>query len=282
MTFVTRLIAMGAVLLGTFTAEVAHAAPATKDVIALCAPGSPGTSADAQSAMDAFAAALSTKAGTPVAAVYDDTEDAGVAQMKTARLAIVSLPFFLKHEQELKLHARAIAVRKDRPALDEWVLVAKKGSVKSAAALDGYTITTPAAFAPAFVRGTVLGGFGALPATVKLQQSGAVLSALRKAAKGDRVAVLLDGPGAASLTSLPFAGDLEVVARSPKLPAGVVVTIDAGPSAAAWKAIEGALLGLRGDRAGATALDGIQMDKFAKLDDAVLAAARKAYEAAPK
>ena len=273
--FVSRLVVIGALA----AAAVAHAAPA-KDTIVVCAPGSPGTTADAQSAMDAFATALSAKAGATVAAVYDDTEDAGVAQLETSTIAMVSLPFFLKHEHDLKLHARLAAVRKDRPALDEWVLVAKKGRVKNAAALDGFTITSPAAFAPAFVRGTVLGGFGALPATVKLQQSGAVLSALRKAAKGDAVAVVLDGPGAASLSTLPFAGGLEIVARSAKLPAGVVVTVDGGP--ATWGKLEPALLGLRDDRAGANALDGIQMDRFVKLDDDVLAAARKAYEAAAR
>jgi hypothetical protein len=278
MKLAARLVAIGTLVL---TAGVADAAPA-KETIVVCAPGSPGTTADAQSAMDAFAAALSAKAGTPVAATYQDTEDAGVAQMKTAHLGMVSLPFFLKHEQDLKLHAQLAAVRKDRPAAEEWVLVAKKGKVHGAASLDGFTITSPAAYAPAFVRGTVLGGFGALPATVKLQQSGAVLSALRKAAKGDNVAVLLDGPGAAQLGTLPFAKDLEVVARSPKLPAGLVVTIDGGPTGGAWKGLEGAFLGLRGDKAGATALDGIQMDKFVKVDDAALASARKAYEAAAK
>ena len=271
-----RALAVIALLLAP---ALADAAP---DVIAVCAPGSPGTTADAQSAMDAFAKAISARAGAQITAIYDDTEDAGVAQMKTARIAMVSLPFFLKHEQDLKLHAQLEAVRKDRPALDEWVLVAKKGRVHGAASLDGFTITTPAAYAPQFVRGTVLGGFGALPATVVLKQSGAVLSALRKAAKGEPAAVVLDGPGAASLSTLPFANDLEIVARSPKLPAGLVVTVDGGPSAETWKAVEAALLGLRGEPAGATALDGIQMAQFAKLDADVLAAARKAYDAAGK
>jgi ABC-type phosphate/phosphonate transport system substrate-binding protein len=107
-----------------------------------------------------------------------------------------------------------------------------------------------------------------------------VLTALRKAAKGDPVAVVLDGPGAASLPSLPFAGELEVVARSPKLPAGLVVTIDGGPPADAAKKLDAALLALRGDKAGAAALDGIQMDRFVAVDGDALAAARKAYDAA--
>jgi hypothetical protein len=278
MTLAARLVAIGTLVLG---AAVAYAAP-DKTLIAVCAPGSPGTTADAQSAMDAFAAAVSAKSGAQVTAVYDEAEDAGVARMKTAQVGMVSLPFFLKHEQDLKLHPQLMAQFKDRPALDEWVLVAKKGKVHGAASLDGFTITSPAAFAPAFVRGTVLGGFGALPATVQMKQSAAVLSALRKAAKGDPVAVLLDGKGSASLATLPFAGDLEVVARSPKLPAGLVVTIDGGPTGDKWKSLEGAFLGLRGDKAGATALDGMEMDKFVKLDGDVIAAARKAYDAAAK
>jgi hypothetical protein len=278
MTLAARLVAIGTLVLG---AAVAYAAQ-DKTVIAVCAPGEAGTTADAQATMDAFAAALSAKSGAQLSAVYDQTEDAGVARMKTAQVGMVTLPFFLKHEQDLKLHPQLMAQRQGRPALDEWVLVAKKGKVHGAASLDGFTIASPAAYAPGFVRGTVLGGFGALPATVQLKQSGAVLSSLRKAAKGDPIAVLLDGPGSAQLATLPFAADLEVVARSPKVPAGIVVTIDGGPTGDKWKSLEGAFLGLRGDKAGATALDGMQMDKFVKLDADVIAAARKAYDAAAK
>ena len=260
-------------------AIAASAAPA-KQVIVVCSPGSPGTTEDAQPTLDAFAAAVSAKAGIALAAVYDPTEPGGVARIKDAGLAIVSLPFLLAHEQALGLHPRLDAIQKGRPALERWVLVARKDRVKRADALAGFTIVSSAAFAPAFVRGVVLGTFGKLPANTKLVQSSAVLSALRRAANGDPVAVVLDGPQAASLSTLPFGDRLEVVARSPELPAGIVVTVGDRMPAKTWSGIEAALLGLARDRAAVEALAAIQIDRFAPLDDKALDQARKAYASA--
>jgi len=261
-------------------AHAVRAQPATQTLV-VCAPGSPGTTDEAQPRMDAFAHAVSARAGTPITAVYEPSEPGGVKRLATASIALVSLPFFLAHERELGLRARLVAVAKGRPALERWALVAQKGRVTSAAGLAGFTIVSPVAFAPAFLRGTVLGGFGALPATTRLSQSTAVLSALRRAANGEAVAVLLDGTQQAALASLPFAVKLEVVARSPALPAGLIATIDARLLAKSWPGISAALLGLAADKASAAALEGIQMSGFLALDDNVLAAARKAYADAP-
>jgi hypothetical protein len=266
-----------AVLLGE---AAAHAAPA-KQLIVVASPGSPGTTDEAQPAMDAFAAAVSAKAGVPLAVVYDPSENGGVARLEEAGIGIVSLPFFLAHEKELGLHARLVAVQKGRPALEHWSLVAQKGRVKGPGSLAGFTIVSNAAFAPRFVRGPALGGFGAIPANAKLVQSVAVLSALRRAANGDAVAVLLDGPQQAALASLPFASKLAVVAQSPALPAGLVVTVGDRVPAKEWSGIEAALLGLASDRAGSAGLAAFQMDRFAPLDDKALGVARKAYAGAP-
>lgn len=250
-------------------------------LLVVCSPGSPGTTEEAQPRMDAFASALSAKAGTPVGAIYEPTEAGGVKQIGRASLAIVSLPFFLAHEQDLGLHPRLVAVQEGRPALESWVLVAGKGRITRADQLAGYTIVSSAAFAPGFVRGAVKAGFGPVPGTVKLVQSAAVLSALRRAASGEQIAVLLDGPQAASLASLPFLEKLAVVARSPEWPAGIVVTVDARLSAKAWAPIEAALLGLAGDRKGADALAALQLEKFVRLDGKALADARRAAGSMP-
>jgi hypothetical protein len=257
-------------------AHTVHAAPAGQTLV-VCSPGSPGTTDEAQPRMDALAKAVTARAGTSIAVVYDPTDDGGVTRLKAAGLGMVSLPFFLQHEQELGLHARLQAVAKGRPALERWALVTQKGRVKAADGLAGFTLVSSVAFAPAFVRGTALGGFGALPANVKLTQSSAVLSALRHAADGDATAVLLDATQEASLASLPFAAKLEVVTRSPALPVGLVVTIDARLPDKAWAGISNALLGLSSDKAAATALDALQLTGFVALDDKALAAARKAF-----
>lgn len=226
--------------------------------------------------MDALAATVGTKAGATLAAVYEPTDAGGVKRLESAGIGIVSLPFFLAHEKELGLHARLAVVQKGRPALEHWVLVAQKGRVAKADALSGMTIVSSNGFAPDFVKGAIA-QLGAVPANVKIVQSSAVLSGLRKAANGEAVAVLLDGPQAASIASLPFASKLESVATSPAWPAGLVVTNDAKVSAKTWAPIQSALLGLGADRAGAGVLEGLQMEHFVALDESALASARKAF-----
>jgi len=257
-------------------------ADAPRATMVFCAPGSPGTSEEAQGAMDAFAAAVAAKAGSPAAslgATYATTEDAGVERLRApdAAIALVSLPFFLKHEKALALRAELQPVPQGLGATERWSLVARKGRAAGPAALDGFTILSTAGFAPGFVRGPVLGAWGKLPSTVKIAPTPAVLSALRRAAAGEPVAVLLDGAQAAALPGLPFAADLEVVARSPDLPTGVVATADRRLPAARWTRIAAALRDLPTDPAGAEALAGIRMSRFAPLDAKTLAAARTAY-----
>jgi hypothetical protein len=254
------------------TAIASAQAPHT---IVVTSPGSPGSTDDAQPRMDSFAAVLGSRAHSRIAVVYEPTDAEGARRLADSGIGIVSLPFFLAHEQELGLHARLQVVAKGRPALDTWALVAQKGKVTSAKDLAGFTIVTSVAFAPAFVRGDVLGGLGQLPASAQLVQSSAVLSALRRAAAGEPVAVVLDGAQQASLASLPFAGKLDVVTRSPAMPAALVVTIDRKLPAKDWAALEPALLGL--GTADAAVLAGIEVTKFERIDDKALAAARKAY-----
>lgn len=272
-----RLAPSLALAVAAALAVPAHAAPADKQTLVVCSPGSPGTTDEAQPRMDAFAAAISKKAQVPFAAVYDPSDDGGVTRLKTAGIGMVSLPFFLQHEQALGLHARLQAVAKGRPALERWALVAQKGKVTGADGLAGFTIATNIAFAPGFVRGTALGTLGALPATVKIVQSTAVLSSLRKAANGEPTAVLLDATQESSLATLPFGAKLEVIAHSPPVPAGLIVTIDARLPDAAWQPIGRGLLGLSQDKSATETLDAIQLTGFTALDDKALAAARKAF-----
>jgi hypothetical protein len=248
------------------------------------APGYPGTNAEAQPAMDALAAALAAAAGLPagsVAATYHESAEAGLERLRRpdAALAMVTLPFYLQHAAALGLVARLTAVPKGSRPTEEWSLVARKGRVLSPASLEGWRIVSIAGYAPAFVTGTALGAWGKLPGGAKVVQSGQVLSAMRKAVAGEDVAVLLDGAQAAALPTLPFAGDLEVVARSAPLPASVVATVGKRLPPPRWSPLEKAFLGLRASTAGVAALDGVRMDTFVPVDAKGLDAARKAYAA---
>jgi len=248
---------------------------ATNDerMLVVCSPGSPGTTDQAQPRMDAFATAVAAKTGHPLVAVYEPSDAGGVKRFASASLGIVSLPFFLAHENELGLHAQLEAVQQGRPTLEHWTLVAQKGRIAKAEALAGMTIVSDAGFEPAFVRGAIA-QLGPMPAGVKIEQSSAVLPALRHAANGEPVAVLLDGPQAASLASLPFASKLETVTTSPAWPAGIVVTVGAKISSTAWAPFERTLLALGGEPAGATALSALEVNHFAPLDRAALDSAR--------
>lgn len=278
-------IRSAAALAGAFTlaAVTGHARPAAAPeplALVVCSPGSPGTADDARTRMDAFAAAVSTRTGIRIAATYEPSEDACVGRLGAAALGLVSLPFFLAHERELGLVPRLQAVARGRPALDSWALVGGRGRIAGPRALAGYTVVSSAAYVPAFVRGVVLGGFGALPADVKLEQSTAVLSALRRAANGEPVAVVLDGAQQAQLASLPFASRLQVVAQSPPVPAALVVTVAARVPAGTWSGIERGLVGLSSDRAATPVLGAIEVARFEPVSGDALARARRAFAGA--
>ena len=204
--------------LATLTATPAAAGPDQVTLVA-CAPGYPGTSTEAQPYMDALAAVVARRAGwSPdrLAAVYLPGEADGVARLRKAdaAVALVTLPFFLRHGAALGMTPKLQVEVTGSGLLERWALVARKGRVARPADLQGFTVLSTAGYAEAFVRGA-LPAWGRIPDGVAVSQTPQVLSALRKAATGADVAVLLDGGQGAALGTLPFASELEVIARSP-------------------------------------------------------------------
>ena len=269
------------IALASILVAAASAAPAPVTLV-ICAPGYPSNTAEAQPSMDALAKAVSQAAGWPdarLAAEYHETEQGGIDRFKGAppTLALIPLPFYLSHASELKLVPRTQAVMKDGAATEVWTLVAKKGRVTSSATLSGWQLVSLAAYSPRFIRNVALASWGALPKDVTFVPSGSVLSALRKAAAGDNVAVLLDGAQAASLPTLPFAADLETVATSPAVPAVVLCTVGAGIGAPDLDSLVAGLMTMDRTPAGAAALDAVRLRKFIPLDEKALAASRTAY-----
>lgn len=79
--------------------------------------------------MIALARSLVAEAHLPAgsfSAVHDETQAAGLRRLRQsdAALLLATLPFFLAHEQQLRLTARLSAVPSDRDALEQWTLVA--------------------------------------------------------------------------------------------------------------------------------------------------------------
>jgi hypothetical protein len=98
-----------------------------------------------------------------------------------------------------------------------------------------------AGYAPDFVRRSALEGW-ALPPDVKIEPTGQILSALRRVAAGDPVAVLLDQTQAAALPSLPFAGQLKTVTQSPQLPVAIIAVVNSRLAPARAQSLQAGLL----------------------------------------
>jgi hypothetical protein len=267
------------VLLGAGSAWAAR--PSVTLVV--CAPGYPGSTAEAQPAMDALATAMAAAAGWQsgeLTAVYHETEQAGLARLAApdAALALVPLPFWLQHREALGLLPHLQAVQQGGEAAEPWSLVVPAGAVSVPADLVGYEIVSLAGYVPRFVRGPALGSWGELPSGLTITFSPAVLTGLRKASGGAKVAVLLDGAQSAALATLPYAGKLKVVARSSPLPVSVLCSVGKRMPALRLAALIKGTTTLAARPDGATALAGVRMVRFVTADRQALAAVRAAFD----
>jgi hypothetical protein len=231
--------------------------------------------------MDSFASAAEREAGWPkgsLAAIYFEKAEPGLARLaqQDAVMALVPLPFYLQHGPALGLTPRLQVVRESGSG-EIWSLVAKKGVVTSAAALAGWEIVGTPLYAPAFLRGPVIGGWGRLPASTTVRFAPAILSFLRRAAAGEKVAVLLDAAQSAALPSLPFAGDLETVHRAKPLPGTLLCTIGDRAKGPEFENLLKGLARLHEKPEGAEVLKAMQIVRFEPADLAGVEAARKAF-----
>jgi hypothetical protein len=176
-------------------------------------------------------------------AIYDPTEEGGLAKLRSAdaELAFVPYPFFVEHAAQLQLKPLVQADVADMGPQQRWTLVAKSGRVTDPKSMAGYTILSVAGYAPNFVRHSALEGW-ALPADVKIEATGQILSALRRVAAGEPVAALLDQTQAAALPSLPFAAELKAVTQSPELPVAFIAVVDSRVAASRVRALQAGLL----------------------------------------
>jgi hypothetical protein len=239
---------------------------AAASLLVFCAPGYPGTSGDAQPLVGDFATALGAAAGWPagtLTAVYDASEASDLARLAApeAALAFVPYPFFFQHGAELHMVPLAQADVPPAGVQQHWTLVLKAGHAPLPAGLAGLTLISTAGYAQSFVR-DVLHDVGPLPANTTITATGQVLSALRRAANGEPVAVLLDQEQAAALASLPFAAALHSAATTPPVPVALIVVVaDRIPEPRAQQ-LQQALLHLSGTAPGAASLSRLHLNGF--------------------
>lgn len=235
--------------------------------LVVCAPGYPGSRAEAQPTMDALAKALSKESGLEVRAVYEETEAAGVQRLKAkdAPLLLSPLPFWFAHRAGLKLVSHLVAVPQAGEALERWSLVGGRGSEGS---LQGYTVLSTAGYAPRFVQAIA----PALPKDAKIEETATVLSALRRAANGEHVVVLLDGAQAAALQKLPFASQLRTLQTSAPVPNALLSSVAGRLDIKRVRALLQAFERLSKSEEGRAALAGAQLSRFVPVDAAALGA----------
>lgn len=243
--------------------------------LVVCAPGYPGASAEAQPAMDALARSLAAAAHLSqgeVKAVYEETAEAGLRRLgeKDAALLLSPLPFYLDQEQKLRLKPRLFAAPKDGEPLERWTLVTGKDHPQQ---LSGYAVQSSAGYSKKFVHAAAPG----LPEDAQITASSAVLSGLRKAANGEKVAVLLNGAESAAMGTLPFAASLAKVSTSMPMPVALLATVGKRIDEAKWKRLQAAFTSLSGEPSAREALEGIRMSGFVPVDAKALAAVRGAY-----
>jgi len=233
--------------------------------LVFCAPGYPGGASDAQPLLDQFTQALVAGAHWPAGsldAIYDPTDAGGLTRLEApdAVLAFVPYPFYFEHASRLQLRPMAQAELLDVGSTQRWSLVAKAGALSAPASLSGYTLVSVAGYAPQFVRRIALRDY-ALPAEVKIESTGQVLSALRKIANGERLVALLDQEQASALATLPFAAQLQTLTRSAPLPVALMALVDSRLPASKVASLQHALLAM-GSAAPESALAPLKLKGF--------------------
>jgi len=216
--------------------------------------------------VDQFAAAAVSAAGWPagsVSAVYDPTEKGGLEKLAAADAALtfVPYPFYVEHAAQLHLTPLAQADVADVGTKQKWTLVARSGGVTDAGSLGGYSIVSVAGYAPEFVLHTALASWQ-LPAGVKVESAGQILSALRRVSSGDKAVALLDQAQAAALPTLPFAKDLRSVVQSSELPVAIIAVVGNRVPAARARSFQAGLLKMSQEPGAANALAALKLKGF--------------------
>jgi len=249
--------------------------------LVVCAPGYPSNTEEAQPTMDSFAAGVEAAAGWNAGrlnAVYHPTVDGSLESLagERAALAVVPLHFYLKFGERFDLQPMLRVVQ---AAGEEeiWSLVAHRGSLRGAGSLAGWKILGMPGYAPEFVRQIALVDWGTLPAEVEIDFTSRVLSVLRKAAAGEDVAALLDTAQTDALESLPFAGDLEVVARSQPLVGMLLCRVGGRIDDEDSRELAAAFVELDDSAEGKSLLETIRIQRFDELAPGTLGPVEKAY-----
>jgi hypothetical protein len=157
------------------------------------------------------------------------------ATERAAVFAVLDTDTLLAHASDWK--ARPLA-HLGTATKTTWYVVAPKGTLTSPADLAGKSIQSTAPGGARFVANLVLDGAVPISALV-LEGTAKPLRALRKVARGQAAAAIVDQDAMAALGELTLPVELVVVAKSRPLPGLTLASIEAGDSKAPEKLVQG-------------------------------------------
>jgi len=253
------------------------AATAGERDILFWAPYAPGSPEQAAGALEEFARYVEKAAGwTPgsISAVYRNREEAGLEAIRELDpgFVLVPIPVHLRYHEALDWAPVRAAVLAGVEA-QRYSLYGPAGS--SVDWLSDVTIEGDAAYDPEFVRTLVLHGKHPV-ADDRFSPTSRPLSAVRRAARGEKVMVLLDEGQRRALASLPAAAELVLLSESEWMPAAVLVRRSAA-SEADTQALGKVLDKLGSDPEAADLLATLRIQRFEAVGTEALEEFQKTY-----
>ena len=268
---------LAAALLVLSTVAAGAADPPARGIL-FWSPYSAGSGEQAAATMDAFARYLEKAAGWPggsASAAYVNSVEGGPEAIAATRpgFLVVPVPIYLRHGEEQAWTPLRVVVTDSGDAQRYSVFGPAGTSLDS---LAGAPLEGETAYDRAFVAGVVL---DREKVELALRATSRTLSAVRRAVKGERLAVLLDEEQRSALAALPQGSTLALLGESAWMPAGIVVAT-AAASAGDRTALAGALDRAAKDPTAAELLKTMKMRRFEPVSVELLTRLEKRYKKA--
>ncbi len=191
---------------------------------------------------------------------------------------IGSAGFFLSRRQELSLVPLA-AVEMDTGNEGRYHLIVKKGSFRELEELKGKTVAGSTLYEdPVFLRTLVFENRIDPESDLLREPTSRPLTAIRRLARGEVGAVLLDDLQLESLRSLPLFEEVSVIYRSPPLPEVGLMMVDTTATRRRQEGFLAALEGLGETEEGGRAFGSFGLRGFRRIDPGSLEEAIRKYE----
>lgn len=229
----TTLLFPTLLTLGLVAASPARAG--SRDFL-ICIPGSPGSSASAQSYLTPFFRRVESLAGWPAGATsgnYQPSYAGCLSQIRSGRpgFAVMSLGFYLEQRTAHRLTAIG-QVEMFAGAGQRLYLVVKRGAFKTLADLKGKRLTSNHLEEAKFLNKVMFGGKIDVERHFVLRRVTETTKGMRDVARGRTDATIINDDELRTMKSRSFGKDLEVIHQSPPLPGAPLVAIGANAAAA--------------------------------------------------